>query len=50
VELLGQISPDGAEAAKQLERLLGLKDDSQYGFTNPTGQSSSRQYAAQRHS
>jgi hypothetical protein len=38
VELLGQISPDGAEAAKQLERLLGLKDESQYGFTNPTGQ------------
>jgi hypothetical protein len=38
VELLGQISPDGAEAAKQLERLLSLKDESQYGFTDLTGQ------------
>jgi hypothetical protein len=33
VALLGQVSPGGAEAAKQLERLLSLKDESQYGFT-----------------
>lgn len=38
VELLGQISPGGTEAAKQLERLLSLKDESQYGFTDLTGQ------------
>ena len=38
VELLGQVSPGGAEAAKQLERLLSLKDESQYGFTDVTGQ------------
>jgi uncharacterized protein (DUF1778 family) len=38
VELLGQISPGGAEAAQQLERLLTLKDEAQYGFTNLTGQ------------
>jgi hypothetical protein len=38
VELLGQVSPGGTEAAKQLERLLNLKDESQYGFTALTGQ------------
>jgi hypothetical protein len=38
VELLGQISPGGPDAAKQLERLLSLKDESQYGFTELTGQ------------
>ena len=38
VELLGQVSPGGANAAKQLERLLSLKDESQYGFTELTGQ------------
>jgi hypothetical protein len=38
VELLGQVAPGGTDAAKQLERLLGLKDESQYGFTNLTGQ------------
>jgi hypothetical protein len=38
VELLGQVAPGGADAAKQLERLLSLKDESQYGFTNLTGQ------------
>jgi hypothetical protein len=38
VELLGQVSPGGADAAKQLERLLSLKDESQYGFTDLTGQ------------
>jgi hypothetical protein len=38
VELLAQVSPGGANAAKHLERLLGLKDESQYGFTELTGQ------------
>jgi hypothetical protein len=38
VELLGQVSPGGADAAKQLERLLSLKDESQYGFTDLTAQ------------
>lgn len=38
VELLGQVAPGGADAAKQLERLLGLKDEAQYGFTDLTGQ------------
>jgi hypothetical protein len=38
VELLGQVAPGGVDAAKQLERLLSLKDESQYGFTNLTGQ------------
>jgi hypothetical protein len=38
VELLGQVSPGGTDAAKQLERLLSLKDESQYGFTDLTGQ------------
>jgi hypothetical protein len=38
VELLGQVAPRGAEAAKHLERLLGLKDESQYGFADLTGQ------------
>jgi hypothetical protein len=38
VELLGQIAPRGADAARQLERLLSLKDESQYGFIDLTGQ------------
>jgi hypothetical protein len=38
IELLGQVLPGGADAAKQLERLLSLKDESQYGFTHLTGQ------------
>jgi hypothetical protein len=38
VELLGQVAPGGADAAKQLERLLSLKDEAQYGFTELTGQ------------
>jgi hypothetical protein len=32
------VSPGGAAAAKQLERLLSLKDESQYGFTDLTAQ------------
>jgi hypothetical protein len=38
VELLGQVAPGGADAAKQLERLLSLKDEAQYGLTELTGQ------------
>jgi hypothetical protein len=38
VGLLRQVSPGGGDAAKQLERLLGFKDEAQYGFTAPTGQ------------
>jgi hypothetical protein len=37
VELLGQISPGGTGAAMHLDRLLSLKDESQYGFTRLTG-------------
>jgi hypothetical protein len=37
VELLGQVSPGGTGAARQLDRLLSLKDESQYGFTRLTG-------------
>lgn len=37
-KLLGQISPGGSDAAKQFDRLLGLKDESQYGFSEVTGQ------------
>jgi hypothetical protein len=33
-----QLSPGGPSAAKQLERLLGLKDQAQYGFEDITGQ------------
>jgi hypothetical protein len=38
VELLGQIAPGGPAAARHLERLLSLKDQSQYGFTELTEQ------------
>jgi hypothetical protein len=38
VALLRQVSPGGADAAGQLERLLALKDEAQYGFTNLTAQ------------
>jgi hypothetical protein len=33
VELLGTIAPGGADMAKDLQRLLNRKDDSQYGLT-----------------
>lgn len=39
VALLRQVSPGGAEGARQLERLLGLKDRAQYGFDDVGGQS-----------
>jgi hypothetical protein len=32
VSLVRQVEPGGADAAKRLERLLALKDESQYGF------------------
>lgn len=32
VELLKQVTPGGANAANDLALLLGLKDESQYGF------------------
>jgi ferric-dicitrate binding protein FerR (iron transport regulator) len=37
VDLLREVSPGGPEAAAQLERLLGLKDQAQYGFQDVTG-------------
>ena len=38
LELVRQVTPGGADAAKQLERLLGLKDQAQYGFERLGGQ------------
>jgi dTDP-4-dehydrorhamnose 3,5-epimerase len=37
VALLSQVKPGGTEAANGLERLLGLKDDAQYGFGDAAG-------------
>jgi hypothetical protein len=37
VALLGQVAPDGRDAAAALERLLGLKDRAQYGLENLAG-------------
>jgi len=37
LELVRQVTPGGADAAKQLERLLGLKDQAQYGFEGVGG-------------
>jgi hypothetical protein len=45
VALMRQLAPGGADAAKQLERLLGVKDQAQYGFEDIGGQ---RLAAAQR--
>ena len=36
--LLRQVSPGGLEGAPQFERLLGLKDQAQYGFEDVSGQ------------
>lgn len=33
VEILGTVEPGGADMAKDLQRLLNRKDDSQYGLT-----------------
>ena len=38
VALLRQVSPDGPDASAHLERLLGLKDQAQYGFEDIAGQ------------
>jgi hypothetical protein len=38
VALVRQVEPGGPEAAKQLRRLLDLKDASQYGFEDIGGQ------------
>jgi hypothetical protein len=38
VALLRQVAPGGRDAAAQLERLLGLKDQAQYGFEGLGGQ------------
>jgi hypothetical protein len=38
VALVRQVAPGGAAAARQLERLLGLKDHAQYGLDDVTGQ------------
>ena len=38
VALVRQVEPGGADAAKQLERLLGLKDQAQYGLEDVGGQ------------
>jgi hypothetical protein len=36
--LVRRVVPGGVDAAKQLERLLGLKDQAQYGFEDIGGQ------------
>jgi hypothetical protein len=38
VAVVSQVSPGGPDAAKRLERLLGLKDQAQYGLGDITGQ------------
>lgn len=38
VTLVRQVAPGGSDAAKQLERLLGIKDQTQYGFEDVGGQ------------
>ncbi|HEU5061794.1 MAG TPA: hypothetical protein VFT79_01430 [Solirubrobacterales bacterium] len=38
IELLEQVAPGGAQAAKALRRLLSLKDEAQYGFFDVGGQ------------
>jgi hypothetical protein len=38
VALLRQVASGGRDAAAQLERLLGLKDQAQYGFEDLGGQ------------
>jgi hypothetical protein len=38
VALLGQVEPGGDDAAKHLQRLLALKEESQYGFGVVGGQ------------
>jgi hypothetical protein len=42
VELLGTVEPHGADMAKDLQRLLNRKDDSQYGLTFVSSAEASR--------
>jgi hypothetical protein len=47
--LLREITPGGEQAARQFERLIAIKDQAQYGFTDVGGQglvSAQRQAAA----
>jgi len=37
IDLVEQIAPDGARAAKALRRLLGLKDEAHYGLFDISG-------------
>ncbi|MGN6203243.1 MAG: hypothetical protein ACTHNY_12695 [Solirubrobacterales bacterium] len=37
IDLVEQIAPDGARAAKALRRLLSLKDEAQYGLFDVSG-------------
>jgi hypothetical protein len=46
VNLLKDVTPGGAAAANKLQRLLALKDESQYGFGGMSGQ---KHQAAIRH-
>lgn len=46
IGLLGQVAPDGADAARRLQRLLAIKDEAQYGFGDVGGQ---KHQAALRH-
>jgi hypothetical protein len=36
LKLIREVLPGGAEAAKRLDRLLGLKDSSHYGVIHPS--------------
>jgi len=38
VSLLTQVAPDGPEMARDLERLLAVKDDAHYGLLHVSGQ------------
>jgi hypothetical protein len=38
VNLVKQVAPGGADASNRLQRLLNLKDESQYGFGGMSGQ------------
>jgi hypothetical protein len=38
VAVVRQVSPGGPDAAKQLSRLMNLKDQAQYGFETMSGQ------------
>lgn len=38
VDLVGQVAPGGAQAAKALRRLLSLKDEAHYGLFDISGQ------------